>query len=530
MMKNKAVKKHSMYYSLLGHLLVFISLFTISCNKDDDTTKTPENNNSVVIFHGTMVGNDTKSRTRTSVEGELPGDAMSLWEAGDYIYVVDGSNVYKSRTLTQSASTADFQVEANMITSETPSVYYAGCLQNTHNQVNIAVSQEQLSPNNSQHLGRSGDCGYAEAVKGSNGEYSFTLNHKSSVICFKPWVDADLTSIGLNGSSIKLKSIIVTSTTNIAGDYTLSSLGLTELGNLSNTINLTCGEGFILANTKDESQSAAGSYMVIAPSTSDITIRYVVEYYQVIPTEGAAVALQNTVVRSINNKVFEPGKIYTINCHITAADLECVDLGNGTQSGYEKIALGKWAIRNVGETTDGITEMAVISPELPGGYYDWGATVSLGESNKSNTLWTESTQYGWLRDDITEGLCLTNIGHDVSRNLWGETWRMPTVEEMNNLCNGATWEIVGAIASSNTTGWIAGYKVTGSNGNSIYLPAAGYRYPQEYDFVGMLGWYWTSTASKEYYSSHLSMWINSSGCSIGNGWRDVAQSIRPVHE
>lgn len=528
-MNNRPIKKHLIPYSLLGHLLLLGTVFVTSCNKEEETPVTPENNNPVVVFHGAMSGNDTNSRTRTSVEGELPGNAMSLWEAGDYIYVVDGSNVYKSRTLTQSATTADFQVEADVITSETPSVYYAGCLSNNYNQVNIAVSQVQSAPNNSQHLGRCGDCGYAEAIKGSNGEYSFTLSHKSSVICFKPWVDDDLSSIGLNGSTIKLKSIIVTSTTNIAGDYTLSASGLTELGDLSNTIELTCGEGFTLANTKDESQSTAGSYMVIAPSTSDITIKYVIEYYQVIPTVGAAVALQNTVIRSIENKVLEPGKIYTINCHITAADLEYVDLGNGTQSGYGNIALGKWGVRNVGETTDGTTETAVTTPEQPGGYYDWGATVSLTENDMSNTLWSESTPFGWVRT-IAEGQSLTDIGHDVARNLWGDSWRMPTEEEITNLCFGATWELAGTIAPSSTIGYIAGYRITGSNGNSIYLPAAGYRYPQEYTFVGRLGWYWSSSIAGSTSSRHLSMWLDDRGYDVGDGWRDVAQSIRPVHE
>lgn len=342
-------------------------------------------------------------------------------------------------------------------------------------------------------------------------------------------MDDDLTSIGLNGSSIKLKSIIVTSTTNIAGDYSLSSSGLTELGNLSNTIELTCGEGFTLANTKDESQTAAGSYMVVAPSTSDITIKYVVEYYQIIPTVGAAVALQNTVIRSIDNKVFEPGKIYTVNCHITATDLEYVDLGNGTQSGYENIALGKWGVRNVGETTDGTTETAITTPELPGGYYDWGATVSLTDNDMSNTLWAESTPFGWVRT-IAEGQCLTDIGHDVARNLWGDSWRMPTEEEITNLCYGATWELAGTIAPSSTIGFIAGYRITGSNGNSIYLPAAGYRYPQEYTFVGRLGWYWSSSIAGSTSSRHLSMWLDDRGYDVGDGWRDVAQSIRPIHE
>ena len=520
-------------YCLLGQVLILASLCMSSCTKEDESIDNPPSipiEASTVVFHGAMSGNGASSGTRTSVDGEFPGNALSLWEAGDYIFVVDGPNVVKSDLITQSATTADFTVGSENITSDVTSVYYAGNDASTYNQVSIDASQVQAAPDNSQHLGSSGDCGYAEAVKNSNGEYDFTLNHKSAVICFKPWVDADLSDIGLDGSSIKIKSISVTSETNIAGDYTLSSTGLEALANQSNSITLTCGEGFTLANTKEESQAAAGSYMVVAPSTSDITIKYGVEYYKVVPTSGSAVTLQNTVVRKISNKEFLAGKIYTINCHITAADLEKVDLGYGTQSGYENIALGSWAIRNVGETTNGTTETSVITPVMPGGYYDWGATISLTENDMSNTLWSESTAFGWLRSGITEGTCLTDLGHDVARNLWGGSWRMPTLGEISNLCNGATWEIVGTIAPSSTIGYTAGYKVTGSNENSIYLPAAGYIYKSDYEFVGRLGWYWSSTASTEYYSHHLSMWLNANGCAIGNGWRDVAQSVRPIHE
>lgn len=505
------MKKEKVLCSLGNILFVLIILFTNSCQKEGDNPPSErEDEKSYVIFQGT--------------------NGLSNWEPGDFIFVVDGSNIVKSQTLAQGSDPADFYVDSQSVSLlNSPVVFYSGSVANAYNKVRISESQEQTEPDNIQNIGKNGDCGYAEVVKNTKGENEFALDHKSAIVCFNSWVDADLTKIGLDGRSIKLKSISIMSTEDIAGDYILSSSGLTEAGNQVKTITLDCGEGFILANSEGDARSAAGAYMVIAPSKSKITIKYVVEYFQVVPTQGETVALQNTIVREIEDYEFIAGEINTINCHITKDDLEKVDLGNGTQGEYTTVTLGEWSIRNVGETTDGLTESVIIKPCEPGGYFDFGATVSLSRNDKSNTLWSESKPFGWVRS-IDEGLCLTDIGHDVARNLWGQHWRMPTSQEITNLCYGATWEVVGIIAPTSTLGYIAGYKVSGSNGNSIYLPAAGYIYPDEYCFVGRLGWYWSSTPAETTYSPHLSMWLNENGCGIGNGWRDVAQSIRPVYE
>ena len=63
---------------------------------------------------------------------------------------------------------------------------------------------------------------------------------------------------------------------------------------------------------------------------------------------------------------------------------------------------------------------------------------------------------------------------------------MPTLEEQEELVNNCTW-------TWTTQNGVNGYKVTGPNGNSIFLPAAGYLYEGTLDSAGSYGYYWSSS-------------------------------------
>lgn len=64
-------------------------------------------------------------------------------------------------------------------------------------------------------------------------------------------------------------------------------------------------------------------------------------------------------------------------------------------------------------------------------------------------------------------------GHDTARENWGGTWRMPSDSEFNELLEKCKWEWA-------QNGGQKGYLVTGPNGNSIFLPAAGVHASNEY--------------------------------------------------
>lgn len=146
---------------------------------------------------------------------------------------------------------------------------------------------------------------------------------------------------------------------------------------------------------------------------------------------------------------------------------------SGSRDGHDYVDLGlpsglKWATCNVGAD----------SPEKYGNYYAWGETVK-----KSSYHGDNSETYGyWKMEDFTG-----NAKYDAARANWGGKWRMPTVAEMRELLRECAW------TDARLINGVDGYKVTGPNGNSIFLPAAGWRYRSSLKNAGSNGYYWTST-------------------------------------
>ena len=144
-----------------------------------------------------------------------------------------------------------------------------------------------------------------------------------------------------------------------------------------------------------------------------------------------------------------------------------------------------WAGWNVGAST----------PEQFGGYYAWGET-----EEKSDYTW-ETYRY-WVDrngDGDMDSNEITNIGtnisgtqYDVARQKWGGSWRMPTkaeIDELDSKCSWTWYQYKGV--------W--GQKVTGPNGNSIFMPAAGIRYGTSLYNDGSLGYYWSATLREDNY-------------------------------
>ncbi len=178
----------------------------------------------------------------------------------------------------------------------------------------------------------------------------------------------------------------------------------------------------------------------------------------------------------------------------------------GSHNGYEWVDLGlsvKWATCNVGAN----------SPSDNGNYYAWGET-----STKSSYYRDNSKTY-----DKSMGNIGGNSSYDVARYKWGGSWRLPTEAEFQELRDKCTW-------TWTTQGGHNGYKVTGKNGKSIFLPAAGYRFGTSPEDVGEGGYYWSSTPYESYTGSAWIICFNSSIQRVSFNRRDVGHSIRPVVE
>ncbi len=102
------------------------------------------------------------------------------------------------------------------------------------------------------------------------------------------------------------------------------------------------------------------------------------------------------------------------------------------------------------------------------------------------------------------------------------TWRLPTIAELEELKKNCTW-------TWTTQGGKKGYKVTGPNGNSIFLPAAGCRNGASL-LAGESGYYWSSTPYGSDTNRTYYLGFNSSGQYVDWYNRYYGRSVRPVLE
>lgn len=164
------------------------------------------------------------------------------------------------------------------------------------------------------------------------------------------------------------------------------------------------------------------------------------------------------------------GFFYLYNNHLEKKDRErsVMFAQNSVITLSKKVDLGLsvcWAGWNVGAS----------SPEGYGDYYAWGETSTKASYTKDN-----SYNYG---ESI--GSIAGKSAYDVACAKWGSSWRLPTEAEFEELINRCAW-------NRTTYNGVDGYKVTGPNGNSIFLPAAGW-FDSSLRGLGTLGLYWSAT-------------------------------------
>ena len=204
--------------------------------------------------------------------------------------------------------------------------------------------------------------------------------------------------------------------------------------------------------------------------------------------------------------------------------MEYVDLGLSV----------KWATCNLGAT----------KPSDYGHYYAWGETEPKTDYTWATYKWMQAGQSDWkhitkytVADGQTEGIWYdaggTFIGDnkttleaadDAATRKLGSPWRMPTLVEIRELldANNCTW-------TWTTQDGKNGYEVKSkTNGNSIFLPAAGYRGGSALYYAGSGGYFWSSSldAARSYCARNLGF---DSGA---RGWyhnpRFYGFSVRPV--
>ena len=144
-----------------------------------------------------------------------------------------------------------------------------------------------------------------------------------------------------------------------------------------------------------------------------------------------------------------------------------------------------WATMNIGAD----------APEEYGDYFAWGETAPKDNYSWSTYKWCNGSEYTMTKycldwyygyNSFTDGKTELESEDDAAYVNWGQVWRMPTYDQLIELRSECTW-------TETTLNGVNGQLVTGPNGKSIFLPAAGYRWNKSLHDAGSKGLYWSRT-------------------------------------
>lgn len=200
--------------------------------------------------------------------------------------------------------------------------------------------------------------------------------------------------------------------------------------------------------------------------------------------------------------------------------------GGGHYDGnYEYVDLGLpsgtlWATFNVGASV----------PEEYGDYFAWGETQPKADYNVDNykyfngnmkqlTKYCSDAEFGY--NGFTDTLTSLQFMDDAASVNWGSDWCMPTLEQWKELIEYTT--ITDTVISNS----VRGVMVKASNGQRLFLPAAGVTYDPS-NTEGIYCFYWSKTLYKGGMGPAMAWtFANKPPHVLGNG-RCYGCSVRPV--
>lgn len=522
-----------MNYSKLSFVSLLAVAAMISCTNDNEISST--NSEYVNSVRVTVEDFQPESATRTAYTVDGSGFHFQ-WADGDAlgIYPVGGDQVKFPISSGDGSASASFDGGAWKLRSEYQyAAYYPFSADNyTIDQKTLPVNftgQTQNGNGSTAHLGAYDYLACAATAPDANGGVDLTMKHLGAFLRLQltmPKADT-YSSVILESDGAEFV---------IAGifDLTATTPAITPTATSSTyTINLTN-----VATT--EKNQIVTVYAIVSPanlSANNITIT----------VHGTG---QTTYVQTVPGKNFAARSAYNIavesfpgGTNASGEDVSWEDpvATTGIENGHEWVDLGlpsglKWATMNVGAN----------APEDFGDYFAWGETEPYYTEGHSQdeycTYWRPGkTGYNWdsykwdngtghrFTKYITSssyGLVVDNKTildpeDDAAHVNWGNSWRMPTDEEQDELHNSCIW-------TWTTHNGVVGYNVTGPNGNSIFLPAAGLRWDQSFNPYKGSGNYWSSTLNSSYSNYGCLLFFGSNFIAWSNDDRYRGESVRAV--
>ena len=430
--------------------------------------------------------------TRTWITHTVGNGAKAFWSTGDKIWVKDIHGDFKESNpgkFTDNMKNGVFSISGSF--KDGCTVHYTGTNGTSGNIVTIAADQTQSEPNDFTHAGVSGDCGTAQAsARGDN--FKFRLAHKASYICFLPQTSNSLIK------QSELFKIEIISKDDIAGDYYFSTDQLSDRPKANgskkitlNTLNIITGKGFPVKNSEPKIEEN-GSYIVIAPGTHNLTVRYWLRNTKDIwgrPIEG-------TITKTFT-LICKPGKIYDVIANLNPKDYSSskyymwdAKVGEDYWKGFENYQPKKNGERDNNHYPISVTDSRYYNEKCA---FPTPASRSCQNCpNVNECLWyIQRGDPHWDEEELW-----TTMGHLYTGGMWFKkkdkiSWEFSRdkAPDGNNYAQDAI------------SAYYDNIEVPFGRPDHIddyfYLPALGYYDTGSLTGVGVVGNYWTSTPTPQ---------------------------------
>ena len=163
--------------------------------------------------------------------------------------------------------------------------------------------------------------------------------------------------------------------------------------------------------------------------------------------------------------------------------------------------------------------------------FAWGETQGYsGITNEKRFSWNDykfGTESNITKYNATDSLTTLEASDDAATENWGGNWKMPTLEQVSELCN----------TSNCTNEWVANYngsRINGTlltsvrNGNKLFVPAGGGYSDGSLNGFGFYGFMWANLLSPEDNTYAVCMSIDSTRILYNANPRNLGMQVRPV--
>lgn len=267
-------------------------------------------------------------------------------------------------------------------------------------------------------------------------------------------------------------------------------------------------------SVKEETVAPATTRLYVATSPQGVTVYVNEEKIGVTPIEGKEVDCGSHQITLSKEGYQEKTLAYTFGDQPVVLNemlelkpqSEALSAPMGKINGHEYVDLGlsvRWATCNIGAS----------SPSDYGDYFAWGEKDIKNKYSSSN-----SKTYGAAISGDIAG----HVSNDVARIKWGRRWRLPTSAELQELIDKCTWNWTSVNGHN-------GYRIVGPNGQSVFLPAAGWYDNTSLYHVGEQGSYWSATPVDETNTQEaVDLYFTNDRRWLTRGYRHRGRLVRPV--